>query len=128
MDAELTAALEPVLRDLAADAVPVRIVDEVWADQPSAMLYDPDGFGMGIRVPPGLPHAVQIAEVADQVQEWAVEALWFAGRPTNWPRCPRHPQTHPLMAAEQGGQAYWKCPARDELISEIGRAGATGAG
>jgi hypothetical protein len=50
------------------------------------------------------------AEVADQVQGWAVEALWTAGEPAVWPRCPAHPDTHPLDAAVEGGTAVWRCP------------------
>jgi hypothetical protein len=63
----------------------------------------------------------QIAWVADQVQEWAVEELWTAGQPTNWPPCPEHPGTHPLAPAVHGGAAEWMCPKSERVVSEIGR-------
>ncbi|GAB2621170.1 hypothetical protein GCM10027087_74150 [Paractinoplanes abujensis] len=128
MDAELTAALAPVLRDLAAHDVHPRIEMESWdGGAPILMLYSSDGFGIGLRDQPGLSPAAKVAELADQVQDWAVEVLWFASRPTNWPRCPHHPTTHPLAAAAHDERAYWKCPADGALISEIGSAGATSA-
>jgi hypothetical protein len=121
---ELTAALAPILSDLDRPAgVLPEVRDEEWNDLPataSAFLYAEDGFGMGIRVALGRPPAEQVAELADQVQEWAVEALWFLGRPTNWPPCPRHPHNHPLAAAEVQGRAVWRCPAGDIEIAAIG--------
>ncbi len=92
------------------------------------MLWDTDGSGMGVRVELRRPRAVQVAFVADQVQEFAVEALWRLGRPTNWPRCPRHPATHPAAAEERGGEAYWVCPVSRETIGVIGGLGAPGGG
>jgi hypothetical protein len=56
------------------------------------------------------PLAQRIASVADQIQEWAVEARWHAGRPATWPGCPLHPDSHPLMAAVREGRAVWICP------------------
>src|SRR5262245_43989557 len=49
------------------------------------------------------PLAQRIASVAGQVQEWAIEALWRAGRPATWPECPGHPNAHPLTATVQRG-------------------------
>jgi hypothetical protein len=42
--------------------------------------------------------------------EWAVEALWHAGRSATWPGCPQHPDSHPLMAAVRERRAVWICP------------------
>jgi hypothetical protein len=125
VEPELAAALDPVLRDLARPGgVLPDIRDEPWTDDPQtagAMLYAADGSGMGVSVALGKPRHAQVAAVSDQVQEWAVEALWSLGRPTNWPPCPRHPGRHPLAADDRAGRAAWICPADQTEISEIGR-------
>ncbi|MGK5678508.1 hypothetical protein [Actinoplanes sp. URMC 104] len=131
MHPELTAALAPVLRELEGPGgVRLKVVDEGWENpmpgDATAVVWDPAGMGMGIRVELGRPAGEQIAHVADQVQEWAVEALWRLERPTNWPPCPHHPSTHPLAARELDGWAYWVCPAGEDPIREIGSTGATG--
>jgi hypothetical protein len=66
------------------------------------------------------PLAQRIASVADQIQEWAVEARWHAGRPATWPGCPHHPDSHPLMAAVREGRAVWICPRAGDLVSDVG--------
>ncbi|MGW4941112.1 hypothetical protein ACWEOZ_05920 [Actinoplanes sp. NPDC004185] len=124
MDSELAAALDPILADLARPGgVLPEIRDESWSDLPgtaSAYLYAQDGSGQGISIALGQPPARQVAELADRVQEWAVEALWTLGRPTNWPACPRHPHRHPLAATELHGRAVWECPADHVEIAAIG--------
>jgi hypothetical protein len=80
------------------------ILDEQERDfdgRVSAMLYGPDGSGMGVSAMAGEPLPKRIASVADQVQEWAIEAHWHASRPATWPECPEHPGSHPL-ATRQG--------------------------
>jgi hypothetical protein len=67
------------------------------------------------------PLAQRIASVADQIQEWAVEARWHACRPATWPGCPHHPDSHPLMAAVREGRAVWICPRAGDLVSDVGR-------
>jgi hypothetical protein len=68
-----------------------------WAgdpDQPSAMLYGADGSGAGVSVRRALPEPQRVADASDQVRQWAIEDRW--GRaPTNWPPCPRHPDSQP---------------------------------
>ena len=124
MERELAAALDPVLRDLAGPGgVLPDVRDETWSDDPgtaSAFLYAADGTGMGISIDLGKPESAQITALADQVQDWAVEALWSLRRPTNWPSCPEHPGSHPLTAAESSGRALWTCPADGTEVSEIG--------
>jgi hypothetical protein len=123
MKPELVAALEPVLRDLATpEGVLPEVRDEPWgaAGTASAMLYAADGSGGGISIEVGSPLPTQVAALADQVQDWAVEALWSLHRPTNWPPCPRHPGRHPLAADEISGRAVWICPADKTEVSAIG--------
>jgi hypothetical protein len=86
---ELARALAPVLhvRETTGGPVP-QVDDEDWQHDPrwpSAMLRGADGSAMGISVTFGDSRPEQVAQVADQVQEWAVEELW-GSRPTNWPR------------------------------------------
>ncbi|MFI5931026.1 hypothetical protein [Actinoplanes sp. NPDC051494] len=124
MDGDLVAALGPVLHDLGGlSGVLPEVRDEPWAGAPGTagvMLYASDGSGMGVAVTLGQARSVQVAEVADQVQEWAVEALWMLGRPTNWPPCPHHPAAHPLAPMEEGGRAFWTCPVSVVQVCEIG--------
>jgi hypothetical protein len=123
MNDALAAALAPVLRDLHSTGVPEpRIEERDWTDDPkmlSAMLWSPDGGGTGIFVSRYDSAHTQIAAMADQVQEWAIEELQWAGR-TNWPPCPSHPTTHPMGAATHGGKAVWCCPIDGEVICDVG--------
>ncbi|HSZ38402.1 MAG TPA: hypothetical protein VK817_00440 [Trebonia sp.] len=50
------------------------------------MLHAADGSAQGVSAMAPQPLPQRIASVADQVQEWAVEALWQAGRPATFPR------------------------------------------
>ena len=124
MDPDLERALQPALTDLLATGAPVpRIEQSDWtgdAGRPGAMLRGPDGSGQGVAVHRGRPPAEQVVDVADQVQEWAIEALWGSA-PTNWPRCPRHPTTHPMTARLQAAVAWWVCPHDGVPVSEVGR-------
>ena len=127
MDTALAEALTPVLRDLErSGSVIPEVCDDQWGGiegQATAGLRSPDGSGQGVSVMTGEPLPQRIASVADQVQEWAVEELCSAGRPTNWPQCPDHRSSHPMSAVVQGGRAVWTCPATGRLASEIGQLG-----
>ncbi|GII84629.1 hypothetical protein Ssi03_26190 [Sphaerisporangium siamense] len=124
MHEELAAALEPVLRDLRTTCVvPFEIREPsglYWDGLAGAMFYGPDGSGQGVSVTPGADPVEQTAWLADQVQEWAVEALWAAGLPAVWPHCPAHPDSHPLTAEAKNGRAAWFCPRTGEQIALIG--------
>jgi hypothetical protein len=127
VDDQLRRALEPVLHDLraAGGPLPARVEDADWADDPgtaSAMLWSSDGSGMGVQVQREQPFADQVAWLADQVQEWAVEDLWGTA-PTNWPPCPRHPTTHPLQVGVVSGAAWWSCPRDGVPVAQVGSLG-----
>lgn len=130
MEIVLSEALAPVLRDLGYSDAPVPdIRDEQWSSFPgqaTAMLHDTDGTAQGVfaMATESLPQ--RIASVADQLQEWVVEALWRAGRPATWPECPEHPNSHPLTAAVKEGRAVWICPSTGHLVNDIGRLRARG--
>lgn len=117
-------ALAPVLRDLQSTGGPVPRIDETdWVGDPataSAMLASADGSAMGVSVRAEETSAEQIAWVAEQVQEWAWEQLWSEGRPTNWPVCPRHPDSHPMRATVVVADAAWICPNDHCFVVSIG--------
>lgn len=118
----LTTAMAPVLADLQATGVPLpQVADTEWTDDDaatSAMLWSPQGgSGIWIRLTDG--EADRIAHAAEQVQEWAIEELW-ASSATNWPPCPKHPDTHPLAPAVHDGVATWACPKTGDPFVAIG--------
>ncbi len=112
--------------DLVAAGKPVPgVKDEDWIELPeyaSAMLCGADGSRVGIRMHVVAGEWDRVAEVADQVQDWVIDELWPTA-PTNWPPCPRHPETHPLSAATRGSVAWWVCPADGTTFAVIGAAG-----
>ncbi|MFT4296880.1 MAG: hypothetical protein QM582_15865 [Micropruina sp.] len=114
--------MEPVLRDLRSSGIEApRIEDDDWSDDPeqhSAMMWSRAGNGAGVSVLGWESRCERIAAVADQVQDWAIMELW--GRePTNWPPCPRHPDSHPMTADCHEGAAVWRCPSDQVRVAEI---------
>lgn len=114
----------PVLRDLrgAGIAAP-RVEDREWIADPgscSVMLWSPDGSGTGVWVSGAAAEYERVAMVADQVQEWAIEELWRVEAPTNWPQCPRHPNSHPMTVSTRDAEAVWVCPTDAAVISPVG--------
>ena len=133
-DEEFTHALETVLRDLRAQCAVQPDIREDGDEPNRVMLYAPDGSGQGVYAEPDGRPAMLLAHVADQVQEWAVEALWGKGEPAVWPECPTHPDTHPLAATvEEGedreeGDAVWVCPLTGNTAARIGELPASESG
>lgn len=121
---ELSAALAPVLRDLRTTGVVVPRIDAVdWAGEPeivSAMLMAPDGTGTGVSILRADTPVERVVSTAGQVQEWAWEELWSQGAPTNWPVCPGHPTTHPMMPKVRTGLAAWVCPHDCSFVAPVG--------
>ncbi|WP_296601912.1 hypothetical protein [Nocardioides sp.] len=116
-------ALDRILHDLTDIPAP-RVEPSDWQDWPgaeSACLWAPDGSGTGVWLDTALPPAEQVVHLADQVQEWAVEELCAARRPTNWPRCPEHPDNHPMTPVVVDSRATWCCPRSGRAVVEIGR-------
>jgi hypothetical protein len=67
--------------------------DEDWGGNPqsvTAMMHSSDGTAIGVQVSLEAAEPDRIVEVAEQVQEWAIEQLWGTTA-TNWPVCPNHP-------------------------------------
>ena len=123
MDSELEAALAPVLADLtSATALDPEFgdIDLPLNETIGTMLYLPGTGGAGVSVTRGASRTDQVVSLADQVQEWTVEALWSLGRSPVWPECPKHPDSHPLRPEALSGAATWVCPSSEEEIGPIG--------
>ena len=106
MDERLARALDIVLRDVPAEVV-LDVRDDNWASSPAvgAVIWDAEGSGSGVYIDASDSFVFALATVADQVQEIVLEAQWDARVPVGWPRCNRHPGTHPLEAAVVGVEA-----------------------
>lgn len=118
-------AFAPVLRDLRATGAIVPDVREEARDDRageavSAWVTSGDGGGMGVWVSLAGSPAERVAQLAEQVQEWEVEQLCWAGRSATWPECPEHPGSHPLEPAVAGGVAVWRCPRSRRVAGTIG--------
>ena len=123
MDAELEEALAPVLADLtSATSLNPEFEDMDWPlkEMVGTMLFLPNAGGAGISITRGAGRTDQVVSLADQVQEWAVEALWGSGRSPVWPECPEHPDSHPLRPVARSGVAIWVCPSSQDEIGTIG--------
>jgi hypothetical protein len=116
VDDPVPQSLLPVLSDLHATCA----VRPDIREEAVLMIYGPDGTGMGLRIEGDGDDAWQVADLADQVQEWAVEALWLGGLPAVWPECSEHPDTHPLAPLVKGGVAVWLCPHTGTIVASIG--------
>jgi hypothetical protein len=119
---EFTEALRAVLRDLRAQCPVQPEVHHVHEGEvgPGALLYAPDGSGQALYAEPDGRPGMLLADVADQLQTWAVEALWTARVPAVWPHCPEHPDTHPLTATAVKGTAVWVCPRSGTAVAAVG--------
>lgn len=120
---ELTSALAPVLRDLRRSGIGGwRIDDADWIDDPeivSATFHIGDS-GTGFSFVRSDPECERVASVADGIHEVLAEELAFREQPTNWPRCPHHPTTHPLRALVIDQTAVWWCPTNQAVVAPIG--------
>ncbi|MFH8611149.1 hypothetical protein ACH4D5_27100 [Streptomyces sp. NPDC018029] len=125
MNEELAAALAPVLRDLDATCAVRPVVREEQDDGIGeyVMLYAPDGSGAGLVQRFGASGPERTADLADQAQDWAVEALCAELLPAVWPECPEHPDSHPLEAGVVRGVAVWSCPGSRRVAAAVGELG-----
>ena len=115
-------ALEPVLRDVVATTEVRLTMGDASAtdlDGSRAWITSPDGSATMIRIDLTSTMAERIAAVAEQVQEIVVEEL-AAVRASNWPMCPSHRSTHPLMSAVTPAGPAWTCPINGAEVAAVG--------
>lgn len=125
MNCSTAAVLDAVIRDVNSTGAPVPILTvgatcSIGESTGFVTLTSPDGTSHGFEDRVTDAVVDRVATVADQVQEWIIEELAAAGRPTNWPRCSLHPSTHPLVAAIRDDVAVWICPKIGVIVAEIG--------
>jgi hypothetical protein len=124
--AVLRHAAAPLLADLAASGMPVPDIREEAHNEPglpsaSGWLQEPDGAGQAIGVLLDRSPAQQVAELAEQIQDWATDQQQDANRPRYWPACPKHPDApHRLTPEVRDDRAVWSCWESRQVIWPIG--------
>jgi len=125
--AVLWRAAAPLLADLAASGMPLPdIRDEAHEERQlssvSGWVQEPDGVcGQGISVMLDIQPEQQVAQLAEQIQEWATDWQYDPGRPHHWPACPQHPDApHQLTAEVRDDRAVWTCWQSTQVICPIG--------
>jgi hypothetical protein len=120
-----------VIRDLEATAGGLLQFGHYPGTSDPDLVYLSDSSGAGTGVAPlwaddGIGGEEQ---VANAVQEAAIEALWGEGKPPVWPVCPDHPGTHPLSVGRDGDALAWICPMSENPMSEnvVARVGELGS-
>lgn len=116
--------IKPVFADIASsDNITPDVINKSWNKDPStvsAFVGKVDISYQGISFRLDQPDAERLVDLARQVQEWEIEALWLSGKSVTWPNCPIHPATHPLIPALGKVHAEWHCPSTGDLIARIG--------
>jgi hypothetical protein len=124
--AVLQKALAPLLADLAASGLSLPDIreeahEEREAASVCAWIQGPERTGAGIWILVDSPPAEQVAQLAEQFQNWAADELHDAGRPPDWPGCPEHPGAlHRLEPEVRDGAAVWVCLESGQVIWQIG--------
>ena len=120
------ASLQPSWDDLTRSHPGLLSLELTAADDEIAVwLRVADGTATGIwrealTVPEPVTAATAVVILADQLQEAVIEALWGAGLPAAWPRCPQHPRSHPLAPRLVLARPAWCCPVTGFEADEIG--------
>lgn len=114
----VVAALHPVIADLARSGiVQGRLGAVTWLD---TWLANPEtvevevclssessvSFALSLR----LSSSELVSIVASQLQDFVIDQLLAGGSDTNWPRCFKHPRSHPMNPVVLSDLAYWSCP------------------
>ena len=119
------AAISPVMADLERQHPGLlRLAIEPEESELQAWLWESDGSGTGVYLGDGWDSPVDaVVELADKLQEAAIEAVWSATGGSNWPTCPEHPDGAPMGPGRYAGLAFWFCPGDGRAVCEIGRLG-----
>lgn len=122
--AVLWEAVAPLLRDMEATGQARPDIQAEAHAGPGvgvvcAWIRDPGGTGRQITVLPPEQRGDQLADLAEQLQDWASDAQADLQQP-RWPDCPAHPGAHRLEPEATGETALWYCPQTMRVIAEIG--------
>lgn len=126
--AVLRQAVAPLLADLATSGLSLPDIrdeahEERAAPSTCGWIEGPGRTGEGISVRLDSSAAEQVAQLAEQIQNWAADQLHDSGHTSEWPACPRHRDApHRLQPEVRDGVAVWTCPQTGELIWPIGQA------
>jgi hypothetical protein len=116
--------MTPILQDMkSSSAILPDIDDSSWCADPDLICCDIGKAGLGhngIAIQPSRPVLECVVDLARQLQEWEIDALLTTNQSVSWPRCPIHPDRHPLSPELRKGHACWCCPVAHEAISDIG--------
>jgi hypothetical protein len=101
LDPEFEAALSPIFDDLIASGDllldarerPPPLLSRSEPGYLCATVHTPDGSTVDVAIQAGLPRPAQVADLAAQMQEIAIEARWGSEMSATWPECPAHPST-----------------------------------
>jgi hypothetical protein len=106
-------ALAPLLADLAATDVPLPRVEPGRGIDGIELVWVRLASGSAVGLWLGPPEETDVERrlrVVDAAHEAVVEDMPSLGRPTNWPPCPEHPDSHPLVVGRYGADVSWVCP------------------
>ncbi len=124
--AVLRQAAAPLLADLAASGLSLPDIREEAHEEREApsvcgWIQGPGGTGEGIWVLLDSTAADQVAQQAEQFQNWAADQLHDAGRPSEWPACPQHPSPPRRLEPQvRDGRAAWLCWESGQVIWPVG--------
>jgi hypothetical protein len=124
--AVLRRGVAPLMADLAASGMNLPDIGEEAHEEREAVsacgwIRGPGGTGQGIWVLLDTSPAVQIAQLAEQFQNWAADQLHDAGRPPEWPACPQHAGApHRLEPEVRDDRAVWTCWQTGQMLWPIG--------
>jgi hypothetical protein len=122
----LRGAVAPLLADLAASGMSLPDIREEAREERAtasvcAWIQGSGATGEGISVLLDRPPAEQVAQLAEQLQNWAADQLHDAGLPPEWPACPEHPSPpHRLEPEVRDRAAVWACLESGRVMWAIG--------
>ena len=130
---DVEAALGPFARDCQTSNLPVPTLYSVEVCDPlewGADIYAQVHFGWvdqritcSAHLEDNDEHDNLVAAIAEAGHEAVIEHILWPNIPTNWPRCPEHPDTHPLEVGWPGEVPAWVCPVSGVAVADIGQLG-----
>lgn len=120
----LRSSLALVLRDAAPLRIDWDLAVELgapdWDDPDDVFLVGLGGLQLAFDRRDVRTTAEALERIADQAHDLIVEDLPSHHLPTNWPQCPHHPTTHPLVVRRVRKSVGWACPVTRRVLAPIG--------